>query len=152
MDLLGSGGSFSEFYAIDYEKDIILLGHDGPAHFAIAEGKVGLVPLNVYHGKPGKGLSIQMRVKPGPITLLSVCQGFDGKVFFLYAEGEAIHGPTFQIGNTNSQYKFPIDAKTFINQWSLAGPSHHCAIGTGYQGQVISQLAKLLAIPCVKIC
>lgn len=152
MDLMGSGGSFSEFYAIDYQKDIVLLGHDGPAHFAIADGKVGLVPLGVYHGKPGKGLSIQMRVKPGPITMLSVCQGFDGKVFFLYAEGEAIHGPTFQIGNTNSQYKFSIGAKSFINQWSLAGPSHHCAIGTGHQGQVIEQLAKLLGISCIKIC
>ncbi|EON74912.1 putative L-arabinose isomerase [Lunatimonas lonarensis] len=152
MDLLGSGGSFSEFYAIDYQKNIILLGHDGPAHFAIADGKVGLVPLGVYHGKPGKGLSIQMQVKPGPITMLSVCQGFDGKVFFLYAEGEAIEGPTFQIGNTNSQYRFPLSAKNFITQWSLAGPSHHCAIGTGRQGHVIEQMAKLLGLSCIKIC
>jgi L-arabinose isomerase len=151
MDAFGVGGSFSEFYLVDFKDDVVMLGHDGPAHIAIAEGHVKLIPLPIYHGKPGKGLSIQMTVKHGPVTLLSVVEGKEG-IFLLVAEGESVPGPILEIGNTNSRYRFSLGAKQFLNQWSRQGPAHHCAIGVGHIANKIKKLGQILGMHVVQIC
>ena len=152
MDAFGAGGSFSEFYAMDFNEDVILLGHDGPSHLAIAEAKPRLKPLGVFHGKPGKGLSVEMKVKHGPVTLLAVVQTQEGKLKLLVAEGESVPGPILEIGNTNSRYKFPLGVKKFIEAWSREGPAHHCAIGVEHIASKIQKLGAMLGLDVVKVC
>src|SRR5207245_744533 len=115
MDLMGCGGSFTEFYAMDFDEDFLLMGHDGPFHAAIAEGKPLLCGLGLYHGKRGFGVSVQARVKLGPVTLLGMTQTADGKLKLVAAEGESIPGPTLRIGNTNSRIRFGCGMTNFIN-------------------------------------
>jgi L-arabinose isomerase len=152
MDAFHAGGSFSEFYATDYKDDVVLLGHDGPGHSAIAEGKVKVKPLSVYHGKVGRGLSVEMSVKHGPVTLLSVVETAGGGMKLLVAEGESVPGPILEIGNTNSRYRFSIGVRKFVTDWSAAGPAHHCAIGIGRIASKLEKLSALLDLEIGRVC
>jgi L-arabinose isomerase len=152
MDTFGCGGSFTEYYAMDWNEDVVLMGHDGPGHIAIAEGKTKVRPLKVYHGKVGRGLSVEMSVKHGPVTLLSVVEDPGRGLKLLVAEGESVHGPILEIGNTNSRYKFPIGARRFVNDWNAQGPAHHCAVGVGHLAGKIGKLGRLLGMPVVRVC
>lgn len=146
MDALGAGGSFTEYYGLDFKDDIVLMGHDGPAHIAIGEGKTKVKPLDVYHGKAGRGLSVEMSVKHGPVTLLSVVEGPNSRMQLLTAEAESVPGPILEIGNTNSRYRFKQGAKRFVETWNSHGPAHHCAVGTGHLVDVIGKIASLLKV------
>lgn len=152
MDSFGVGGSFTEYYAMDFNDDVVLMGHDGPGHLAIAEGKIKVKPLRVYHGKVGNGLSVEMSVRYGAVTLLSVVETRDGKLLFLVAEAESVPGPILEIGNTNSRYRFPVGARQFVEQWNLHGPAHHCAIGIGHIASKIKKLGELLGVETVQVC
>ncbi|HWB54758.1 MAG TPA: hypothetical protein VG722_11220 [Tepidisphaeraceae bacterium] len=152
LDSFGIGGSFTEYYAMDFNDDIVLMGHDGPGHIAIAEGKTKVRPLQVYHGKVGRGLSVDMSVRHGPVTLLSVVESADGSVKLLTAQGESIPGPILQIGNTNSRYRFSIGARAFVNEWTRHGPAHHCAVGVGHIASKLEKLASLLRMECIRVC
>jgi len=153
MDSFGTGGSFTEYYAMDFKDDVVLMGHDGPGHIAIAEGKTKVKPLKVYHGKVGRGLSVEMSVKNGPVTLLSVVEQKDrNKLMLLVAEAESVPGPILEIGNTNSRYKFSIGARGFVNNWNSHGPAHHCAVGVGHIASKIKKLGALLNMDVIQVC
>ncbi len=146
MDRLNAGGSYTEFYAMDFNEDFILMGHDGPGHVAIAEGKPVLRGLGLYHGKRGYGLSVEMKVKTGLITILGCTQTAEGKLKLLASEGESLPGDTMQIGNTNSRLRFSLDPATFMDRWCEHGPTHHVALGVGHQLGRIRKLARLLGL------
>jgi L-arabinose isomerase len=151
LDTFGAGGSFTEFYALDFNDDVILMGHDGPGHIKIAEGKTKLKPLKVYHGKTGHGLSVEMRVKSGPVTLLSVVDAPDGVLKLLIAEGETVPGPILEIGHTNSRYRFSSGVRHFIDAWCSYGPAHHCAVGVGHIAGKLEKFADVIGMKAVLV-
>lgn len=151
MDTFGAGGSFTEYYAMDFAADVVLMGHDGPGHVRIAEGKTKVRPLQVYHGKVGAGLSVEMSVQNGPVTLLSVVENGRGGLFLLVAEGESVAGPILEIGNTNSRYRFPVGARQFVTDWNSHGPAHHCAVGVGHIASKIKKLGELLHLETIQV-
>jgi L-arabinose isomerase len=151
MDRLGAGGSYTEFYALDFDERFVLMGHDGPAHIAIAHGRPVVRALKLYHGKSGAGLSVECTVRTGPVTILGISQTADGRLTMIAAEGESIPGPTFRIGNTNSRLRFALDPAPFMDAWCAAGPTHHVALGVGHQLETIRKAAELLQVELVAV-
>jgi L-arabinose isomerase len=143
LDVLGAGGSYTEFYAMDFAEQFVLMGHDGPGHIAISDRKPLLRGLGLYHGKAGFGVSVEFNVKLGPVTIFACTQTRDGRLKFLAAEGESIPGPILQIGNTNSRIRFGLGPAAFVDAWCAEAPTHHCALGVGHLGSTLRKFAKL---------
>jgi len=149
MDRLDIGGSFAEFHPIDFREGFVLVGHDGPHHINIAEGKPLLRSLSKYHGKPGSGASVEFKIKEGPITMLSIGVTAGGKFKFILAEGKSVHGPIPPTGNTNTRGFFAPDVRTFLKRWVAEGPTHHFALGVGHHARTIEKIAEILDVESV---
>lgn len=151
MDRLEMGGSFAEFHPVDFREGFVLVGHDGPHHIKIAEGKPVLRSLKKYHGKPGSGASVEFQLKAGPITMLGLTQKANGQFKFVIAEGESRKGSIPATGNTNTRGFFEPDVRTFLKRWFREGPTHHFALGLGHRAKTIQAVGHFLGIESVII-
>lgn len=151
MDRLEIGGSFAEFHPIDFERGTVLVGHDGPHHLNIADGRPVIRSLKKYHGKPGSGASVEFCIRNGPITLLSIGVKADGRFKMVLAEGESEKGAIPATGNTNTHGRFQPDVRTFLKRWVAEGPTHHFALGVGHRAKAIAAVAEALGIEAVTI-
>jgi L-arabinose isomerase len=151
MDRLDIGGSFAEFHPIDFHEGFVLVGHDGPHHINIAEGKPVLRSLSKYHGKPGSGASVEFKIKEGPMTMLSIGVTAGGRFKFIVAEGQSVRGPIPPTGNTNTRGFFEPDVRTFLKRWVAEGPTHHFALGVGHKARLLEEIAEILGVECAVV-
>jgi len=151
LDRLDIGGSFAEFHPVDFREGFVLVGHDGPHHVNIAEGRPKLRSLLKYHGKPGSGASVEFKIKEGPITMLSIGLDRDGRFKFVIAEGQSVRGPIPPTGNTNTRGFFLPDIRTFLKRWVAEGPTHHFALGVGHHAATLEKIAGCLDLPAVTV-
>ncbi len=150
-DTLGVGGSFSEIVSIDYDEGTIIMGHDGPFHISISDGKPALRGMGVYHGKKGSGVSVEANVRPGFVTTLGVTQTGDGKMKMIISEAEAIKAQILMIGNTQTHLRFQDHPDEYMDRWFAEAPIHHCAMSVGHNASLFEKTAELLGIGKVNI-
>jgi L-arabinose isomerase len=151
LDRLGAGGSFTEYYALDFSDEFVLMGHDGPGHIAIAQEQPTLRALKLFHGKRGTGLSVEFKVRYGPVTIVGCTQTAEGRLKLIVAEGESIPGDTFRIGNTNSRLRFSLPPAEFFETWCEHGPTHHVALGVGHVAREVRSVARLLDLEYAQV-
>lgn len=150
-DLLNRGGSFTEIVAADYTSGTIILGHDGPFHAGISNEKPILRGMRLYHGKKGSGISVEAKVRPGPVTLLGITENSDGKLKFIISEGEAENRQTLMIGNTQTHVRFPLPIDRYYGRWFSESPTHHCAMSIGHNTGLLKKTAEILNIDWVTV-
>ncbi|MFJ7364133.1 hypothetical protein ACIQWQ_08410 [Peribacillus frigoritolerans] len=150
-DILDTGGSFSEIVVVDYIDETILLGHDGPFHIAISEGKPILRGMGLFHGKQGTGVSVEAKVKTGNITTLSLTQTGEGNLKLIISEAESTDGPIMKIGNTQTPVKFSKHPDDYMTQWFEEAPTHHCAISIGHNASLFQKVGELMKIKHVTL-
>ncbi|RLG23403.1 hypothetical protein DRN85_09410 [Methanosarcinales archaeon] len=152
LDLLGAGGMFVEFFAIDYDEDVLLMGHDGPCNINMSEDKPKLQHLEVHHGKTGHGLGIDFDVVKGPATLLNLSQFDAGDTFkLIYSVGEIVPGEILNIGNPNCRVKIDQPVHTYFDKFCQQGPSHHIALGYGDHSEEIKTFAEAMNFKVVQV-
>ena len=144
--IAGAGGSFTEIQALNFEDNIVEMGHDGPAHLAVSSGPPTLRGLSVFHGKRGYGVSVEFDVEHGPVTLLGLGQDKDGSLALVASEGKVVPGPILSIGNTSSRVDFDRDPGEWVDEWSATGIGHHWSLSVGHRAGDYKAAASLLGI------
>jgi L-arabinose isomerase len=151
MDRIGGGGAFTELQALNFDRQLVEMGHDGPGHLALSDDTPLLRGLGVFHGKRGWGLSVEFGVRKGPVTLLGLGQERDGSFRLIMSEGEAVDGPRLQIGNTTSLIDFGRHPGEWTDDWSVSGIGHHWALSTGHHVSTLLKAARLLGVDAVVV-
>ena len=151
LDRLGAGGSFTELQALNFRDGVVEMGHDGPAHLAISERRPLLRGLGVFHGKRGRGVSVEFDVAHGPVTALGLTQMRDGRFRLVASEGSVVGGPLLQIGNTTSRVDFGMNPGEWCDAWAATRVAHHWALGTGHRINDVRAVAELLGLELVTV-
>ena len=151
MNRVGGGGSFAELHPFDVTDDVVLIGHDGPHNLSVSDGRPILRKLKKFHGKSGAGVSVEFKLKTGPVSLLSCSVAKDGRLRLIFSRGESMAGDIPQTGNTNTKCRMTMPVTDWIEQWCDAAPTHHLALGIGDREKEIETFARMIGVELKKV-
>ena len=86
------------------------------------------------------------------MTILALGEAMDGSLKLIAAEGVIEEGPVLHLGDTNQRTRFQCGMRTFIDRWSMTGPTHHFAMALGRQIDKLKCVASVLNIPLEIVC
>ena len=150
-DRVCGGGAFTELQALDFDRALVEMGHDGPGHLALSDDTPLLRGLGVFHGKRGWGVSVEFGVRQGPLTLIGLGQERDGSFRLIVSEGVAVGGKRLQIGNTTALIDFGRHPGEWTDEWSVSGVGHHWAPSLKSQAAAMLTVGRLLGIDVVVV-
>ena len=144
--------TLAELYSMDFDDDVVILGHSGAADLTISKEPPTLKHSAVFHGKSGSGFLTQTYPRPGPMTLLSLTQDGEGRFVLIAAEGEIVEGPPMALGDTNCRVRFTLGLRGFMRDWAEQGPTHHGVMASGAHTEALRRVAKLFNVELRLVC
>jgi L-arabinose isomerase len=145
---IAGNAHFSEFYMMDMERELVLMGHCGYGNCALANKKhqPRIVPQPCFPGPGGRGAALEYTMAPGDITVISVTSAPPG--FKLIAvEAECVDIEAFRIGCPQVVFRFKNHSLAEgVERYCKAGGAHHMAVCQGIVTEELSLLAEMLNV------
>lgn len=146
--------TFLENYVMDFEKDAMILSHDGHGNPSLATKpeKVFIKPSIYYQGVNGFGASFEYAYKPGDFTLLSLVPVGKNQWRMVVAEGEALPMNPRPIVAPQMLFKYGGGSiSEYATKWCYAGPSHHMVGAYGHLAHSLQKVASVIGIDIVVV-
>jgi L-arabinose isomerase len=154
MQNLTGHATFLENYMMDFEKDVMMLSHDGHGNPALASAlnEVAIKPSIYYKGVNGFGASFEYAYKPGDFTLLSLVPDGKGSWRMIIAEGVSLPMKARNIVAPQMLFKYSNGSiADYATNWCAAGPSHHMVGAYGKLAKTLKKLADVMKLEAVVV-
>jgi L-arabinose isomerase len=150
LQQLAGAATFIEPYVIDFDRNAVILSHDGHGNPAMAD-RVTLKSSIYYEGLHGRGAGFEFAYKPGAVTLLSlIC--VEDHWRFVIAEGESLAIKPRPVAAPQMLFKSKRgDIASWCDAWLMAGGPHHMGLAYGDLAGQLEKVAKLLGIDVVVV-
>ncbi len=137
--------TFLENYIIDFDREAMILSHDGHGNPAMAAspGDVSVKHSIYYEGVHGFGAGFEFAYAPGDVTNLALVKVGD-RWRLIVAEGESIAIKPRPVSAPQMLFKpKQLGIADWCDGWLKAGSPHHMALAYGHLADKLRTLAML---------
>ena len=146
--------TFLEPYVIDFDREAIILSHDGHGNPALADETTGVtVKASIYYqGLHGRGAGLEFAYKPGPVTNLALTNTGADRWRLIISEGESIQIKPRPVAAPQMLFKPKgLGIAEWCDKWCLSGAPHHHALAYGHLADKLIKVAELLGVETMVI-
>lgn len=137
--------TFLENYIIDFDREAMILSHDGHGNpvMAASPADVAVKHSIYYQGVHGFGAGFEFAYAPGPVTNLALVS-VDGRWRLIVAEGESIAIKPRPVAAPQMLFKpKQLGIAAWCDAWLKAGAPHHMALAYGHLADKLRMVADL---------
>jgi L-arabinose isomerase len=152
--VLAGDAHFTEMYALDFERDAVLMSHMGEGNWNVArdDERVRLIHRELGIGRLGPPPTFLFRIQPGPATLASLVPLSGGRFRLVVSEGEVIDSEVLPALEMPYGFFRPeTGARGCLDGWLKNGGTHHQVMTMGSHAKRWQLFTELLGIEFVRV-